>query len=259
MKHRISFVWVVLLAAAWLVPQTASANFHIMQIDQVIGGVGGDPNAQAIELSMRTLGQNVLANQARLVVRDAAGANPVTLIAFTGTNPANSAACRQILIATPGFLAKTTPGTVADYATMAPIPASYLAAGSLTFEGVIGSINYWRVSWGGAGYTGSQAIDPTNSATGVTTTAPPFAGPLPSTGTQALRFTPACATPSTSTAAQYALTAGAAVFTNNALGSFTVNAPASPIPGLPGVSKLLLPAVLGLAVLAIAFLRRRSA
>ena len=116
---------------------------------------------------------------------------------------------------------------------------------------------YWRISWGGAGYTGSQSVDLTNAS--MNSTAPAFGAALPSLGPQALRFTPACGTLSTNTAAQYALTAGAAVFSNNKVTptAFTVNLP--PIPALPGASALLLPVLLGLAVLAFAILRRRSA
>jgi hypothetical protein len=253
MKHRISFVWIVALAAL-LLPRPAFAAFHVMEIEQVIGGVNGDATAQAVQLRMRALGQNLVGNNARLVVRDAAGANPVTLVNFALPNPPNNAACSRILSTTTAFNAKTTPTAVPDY-TMAAIPASYLAAGSLTFEGVVGSIVYGRVTWGGAGYTGTQPVDLTNFAT--TSSAPAFGGALPSGGPQALHFTPACGTVGSNTAAQYALTTGAAVFTNNAPTSFTVSVP--PIPALPGDAKLLLPAALGLAVLAFAILRRRRA
>ena len=254
MKHRISFVWIVALAAL-LLPRPAFAAFHLMEIEQVIGGVNGDTTAQAVQIRLRGGGQNLVGNNARLVVRDSIGANPVTLINFTLPNPTNSAACARILSTTPAFNSKTTPTAIPDY-SMSPIPAAYLPAGSLTFEGVGGSIVYWRVSWGGAGYSGSQALDPTN---GATSTAPPFASALPSGGPQSLRFTPACGTPSTNTAAQYALSPGAAVFSNNNVTptAFTVSVP--PVPALPGASALLLPAVLGFAVLGLAFLRRRRA
>ncbi len=38
----------------------AQASFHLMQIEQVIGGVNGDTNAQAIQLRMRFAGQNLV-------------------------------------------------------------------------------------------------------------------------------------------------------------------------------------------------------
>ena len=72
------------------------------------------------------------------MVRDAAGLNPVTLLNFTLPNPTNNAACARILSTTAAFNSKTTPVAVPDY-TMAAIPASYLAAGSLTFENVAGT------------------------------------------------------------------------------------------------------------------------
>jgi hypothetical protein len=172
MKHRISFVWIVALAAL-LLPRPSFAAFHLMEIEQVIGGVNGDTTAQAVQIRFRAGGQNLVGGNARLVVRDATGANPVTLIAFTAPNPTNNAACARILSSTAAFNSKTTPVAVPDY-TMAAIPAAYLAAGSLTFEGVAGSVVLWRVSWGGAGFTGPQTVDLTNDGDG--TTSPAFGG-----------------------------------------------------------------------------------
>ncbi len=150
-------VWLALAAIASL-PRPALATFHLMEIKQVIGGVDGDTSAQAVQLKMRLAGQQFLAGQAQLVVRDATGANPVALSTFPMPNPA-SGACREILPATPGMAARTSPPLDAagrDY-VMNPIPASYLAAGSLTFE-AIGGVVYWRTSWGGAAYTGAQNV-----------------------------------------------------------------------------------------------------
>ena len=256
MKHRISFVWIVALAAL-LLPRPAFAAFHLMEIEQVIGGVNGDTTAQAVQIRFRAAGQNIVAPNARLVVRDGAGLNPVTLVAFTLPNPTNNAACARILSTTAAFNSKTTPTAIPDY-TMAAIPASYLPAGSLTFEAVGTSAVLWRVSWGSYPAL-QQTVDLTNDGDG--TTAPAFAGPLPSAGPQSLRFTPACGTISSNTAAQYALSAGQAVFSNNNVTptAFTVNAPLIPVPALPGASALLLPAVLGFAVLGFAILRRRNA
>src|SRR5262245_4483937 len=79
----------LILAAALtsLAAQPAYATFHVMQIEQVVGGVNGNANAQAIQLRLRVLGEN-LVSQARLVVRNAAGLNPVTVVDMT-TNVAN--------------------------------------------------------------------------------------------------------------------------------------------------------------------------
>lgn len=266
MKLCISFVWAALLTICAIsgAPRPAAAAFHIMQIEQVIGGVGNDPNAQAVQLKMRITGQNLLAGSAQLVVRDAAGANPIILSNFVGTNPP-SGACKEILLATPGFSAKTSPAAVPNYTMLAPIPASYLAGGSLLFQQQGTGTIYWRLSWGS--YNGPQNVamgtsPSANDADG--NAAPKFGSALPSTGAQAVRFTNACSTTdpnssaSTDNATDYALTAGAATFKNNAGASFVVTAPL-PVPGLPGSGKLLLPLALGLAALGFAILRRRSA
>jgi len=263
MKLRISFVWIALSAIFAIsgAPRPAAAAFHIMQIEQVIGGVGGDATAQAVQLKMRIAGQNLLNGNAQLVVRDATGANPIVLSNFAGTNPASSA-CKEILLATPGFSAKTNPSAVPNYTMLSPIPQSYLAGGSLLFQTPTGTV-YWRLSWGS--YSGPQTVlagtSPTaNDSDG--NAAPPFAAALPSSSAQAVRYTDTCtsdpnSSDSTTNAADYALTAGAATFTNNGGASFVVTA-GPPIPGLPDAAKLLLPVALGLAALALAVLRRRT-
>ncbi len=264
MKHRISLVLLAVFGFA-LLPRPALAAFHIMEIEQVIGGVGGDASAQAVQLKMRLAGQNLLLGNAQLVVRDAAGANPVTLSTFAGTNPTNSTACREILLATASMAAKTTPAVTGAY-TMAAIPASYLPAGTLTFETFGGGQTYWRVSWGGAAYTGPQTVATgtgavANDADGLTS--PAFAGPLPSTTAQALHFTRACDVVtglSTNSAADYAPTAGAATLVNNALASFlVVFAAPTGVPALPDVARILLVGILGLGVVTFAYKRRRRA
>ena len=89
-----------------------------------------------------------------------------------------------------------------------------------------GGTIYWRLSWGGASYTGSGAGSTTNDTDGNFN--PPFAGPLPSSGTSALQFQGAATAKSTNNAADYLLTTGAAVFVNNARASFTVGGAALP-------------------------------
>lgn len=206
-----SFAWVALTAGP------AVATFHFMQIEQVIGGVDGDTAAQAIQLRTRILNQNSLGAQARLNARDAAGLNPVLLIDFP-SNVANTAAGTRILVATSDFSSHTTSGITPDFILTNPIPASYLAAGSLTFEG--SGIVYWRLSWGGDDYTGSGAGSITNDADG--NFSPPFSGPLPSGAGEGLLFQGPHTAPSTNNAADYALTAGAAVFFNSTGNSGTV-------------------------------------
>jgi len=251
MKLRIGFVWIALSATAFL-PRPAGAAFHLMEIQQVIGGIGGDTTAQAVQLGQRSPNQTVLNNFVRLMVRDAAGNNAVTLSLFPLPNPTDGTLCRPILLGTASFAAKTTPAATLNY-TMTPIPPTYIPGGTITFEQISDGGILWRLSWGT--YSGSNL---TNATNGDGDNSPPFAAALPSTSAAALKFSPACGTASTSNAAQYAVTPGPAVFTNNANASFTVVAP-PPVPGLPGASKVLLPMALGLAALALAVLRRQTA
>ena len=175
---------VIGLVAAVVGATSAFGSFHLMQIEQVIGGVNGDTTAQAIQLRMRSSGQN-LVSSAQVCVEDAAGANPILLIDMT-TDVAVGLAGRRVLIASTSFLTQTGPTTVPDFVMTNLIPPSYLAAGTLTFRQdggtpCTGTI-YWRLSWGGAGYTGSGAVTAVpfgNDDNGNAN--PPFAGALPST------------------------------------------------------------------------------
>lgn len=195
----------------------AQAIFHLMQIEQIIAGVNGDTSAQAIQLRMRQSGQNFISGT-RLRVFDANGANPVTVMTFLESVQSGAAGSR-ILIASPAFNALTTPTAAPDFTMTNLIPESYLAAGSLVFES--GTTVYWRVSWGGADYTGSCSGRLDNDSDG--NFCPPFASPLPSCGLRALRFTGAANAASTNNAANYALTSAPATFTNNAGTSFTLD------------------------------------
>ena len=186
---------------------TVPNTFHLTQIEQVIGGVNGNTTRQAIQLRMRFAGQNLM-NQARVRAWDAAGANPVLIVDMM-TDVPNAAAGSRVLIASSGFLAGLTP----DYVMTNPIPVSYLPAGKITFEDDSGLV-YWGFAWGGAAYTGTNTGQPDNDLDGNFN--PPFGTPLPSSNTQAVRFTGAVNALSTNNLADYALTAGAAVFTNNA-------------------------------------------
>ena len=213
---------VFFLVVLALVPMhLAQAAFHFMQIEQVIGGVNGDTTAQAIQLRMRAVGQNIT-SFTRVLAVDATGANPVILENMASNVP-NGQAGRRILLATPNFANYTDIPLVADF-IMDPIPVSYLAAGQVRFMDDGGTI-YWSLSWGGAGYTGSTSGDTANDSNG--NFGPPVSGALPSTSLQALRFTGNSSAASTSNSLQYALTAGPAVFTNNAGSNFTLVAPAT--------------------------------
>ena len=195
----------------------ASASFHFMQIEQVIGSVNGDPTAQAIQLRMRSGFQNQM-QLSRLRVVDATGNNPIMIIDMTTSVP-NSAAGSRVLITSPNFANYTSPAAAPDFVMTNLIPESYLAAGSLLFESDTGII-YWRLSWGGAGYTGSNTGSTTNDANG--NFGPPFASALPSPGLSALRFNGPSNALSTTNAADYSITVSAATFNNNANAAFAV-------------------------------------
>ena len=208
------------IVAAGLVAALSSgvqATFHLMQIEQVIGGVNGDTAAQAIQLRMRSAGQNIL-GASKLWVRDATGGTPVLLIDFGASVP-NGAAGARVLIASAAFKITTTPNAVPDFTLTNLIPDSYLAAGSMTFENNAGTQVYWRLSWGGEGYTGSNAgncINDDSACPAAGDFGPPWPGPLPSGGVDALQFQGPFNAVSTNNAADYALTTDASSWTNNA-------------------------------------------
>ncbi len=204
------------LAAAG-VATPARASFHLMQIEKVIGGVNGDTTAQAIQLRMRSAFQNQM-QFARLVIWDATGENRIVVIDMN-SSVSNGSAGATVLIASAAFAATTQPPAQPDFVLTEMIPASYLAAGSLTFEADGGTI-YWRLSWGGAAYTGPTTGSLTNDANGEF--GPPVDGPLPTSGSFAFEFQGAAFSPSTTNAGDYALSAGPAVFTNNSGTTFTV-------------------------------------
>ena len=101
---RIAGLAVSTLAGAALAQPTDS--FHVMQIEQVIGGVNGDTSKQAVQLRMRTVFQNQLQN-ARLICRDATGSNPILMIDFT-TPCTNFSGGDRVLATTAAFNAVTT-------------------------------------------------------------------------------------------------------------------------------------------------------
>jgi hypothetical protein len=202
-----------------------------MQIEQVVGGVNGDASAQAIQLRMRSSFQNQM-QESRLVVRDAAGTNPIVLIDMTSTVPNHGAGVR-VLIASSSFQSHL--GTITpDFVMTNLIPPSYLAAGSLTFEDDFGTV-YWRLSWGGASYVGLGTGTLTNDSDGIFN--PPFADALPSGSGQALLYRFAATAASTDNANDYELTAGPAVFTNNA-GSSSPPVDVEPNPGAGVIAML---------------------
>jgi hypothetical protein len=113
------------------------------------------------------------------------------------------------------------------------IPASYLAnGGKVTFEDDAGTI-YWSVAFGN--YTGSNAGNNTNDPDG--NFGSPVTG-LPTGSLRALLFQGSSTAASTTNLADYALTSGAATFTNNA-GTGATLTPESGIVGVLLVAGLL--------------------
>jgi hypothetical protein len=205
------------IITALLLPAPAQASVHLMQIEKIAGGVQGDATAQAIQLRMRAVGQNQT-QRGLLRVVDATGSNPITL-ASPAVSVANSGAGTTVLFATAAFSSHTNPPAVPDF-TMAAIPASYLAAGSLTFEDATFGTISWRVSWGGVAYSGSTIGAGTNDADAEF--APNFAAALPSAGLTALIFVNSATALSTNNAADYAESGAGVSFRNNAGTDFTV-------------------------------------
>ena len=117
--------WCGALALAFLGTQPAQATFHLMQIEQVTGGVCGDVNSQAIQLRMCT-GFQQFVSAARLIAYDAQGLNPVLVIDFVSDVP-NGGVGVRILITTPQF--SLNHGPIPDFTMTNPIPASYMAVG----------------------------------------------------------------------------------------------------------------------------------
>lgn len=185
----------------------AYASFHLMQIEQVIGGVGGRVDRQAVQLRMRAFGQNLM-SLARIRAWDATGSNPVTIVDFT-TNVAIGNVGDHVLVVSSAFASAYGAG---DFVMTNPIPPSYLAAGRLTFEDDFGTV-YWSLSWGGSAYTGANAGSLLNDDDG--DFGPPFGSRLPTSTAAAVAFTGPASAVSTTNLADYALTGGAATFTTN--------------------------------------------
>jgi hypothetical protein len=214
------------VAALAFLTLPASAGFHFMQIEQVIGGVNGNSSAQAIQLRLRGGGQNIV-SAASLWAWDAAGSNRVLLLNI-GTDVSNSAGGARVLLTTPAFTSAMNlggPAFAPDFTLTNAIPASYLTAGRITFEadgGTVASpgVIYWSLSWGGASYTGPNTGDSTNDGNG--NFGPAFGSALPTSSRQGVLFTGAAADASTSNSTDYALSANPATVTRNSGTAFTV-------------------------------------
>lgn len=213
MRSRFGLSCAVAAGVCGMMAPPVLAPFHLLQIEQVIGGVNGDTSAQAIQLRLRFPGDNAL-QFARLRAWDADGENPITLIDFAGSVP-NASSGDRVLVASANFAQYTNRAITADFTIQMSnlIPDSYLAAGRLTYEQDEGTI-FWSLSFGGSAYTGLTTGAQSNDVDGEF--GPPFDGPLPSDGVQALLFQGSALDLSVTNLGDYALTAGPAVFTNNA-------------------------------------------
>ncbi len=206
-RSRIAVVAALVVAAA-SAASPSRASFHLMQIEQVVGGVCGNTDRQAIQLRMRFAGQELVDGK-QLKVWNAAGANPIVVLTFP-TDAAIGNQGSRILVTTAGL--DSAFGVDSDFTLDQRIPDSYLRAGRLTFEDGFGSI-YWSLSWGGATYTGSNLGNPTNDPNG--DFGPPFGGRLPYSTAQSVRFNGIASDASTTNLADYSLTSGAASLVNN--------------------------------------------
>lgn len=194
-----------------------------MQVEEVIGGVNGNTAAQAIQLRLRTGGQNGVAASS-LWAADATGSNRV-LVLNIAANVSSGNLGDRVLLSTSTFNTLMGGTYAPDFTLTTPIPASYLPAGRLTFEDDAGSVAapgtiYWSLAWGGAGYTGSHTGSTTNDADG--NFGPAFASALPTSSRQGVLFTGAASALSTQNSGDYALSAIPATVTRNDGTAFTV-------------------------------------
>ena len=208
------------IALALMLPAAAAlASGHLVQIHQVVGGVNGDTEIQAIQLRTRAAGQNQFQNS-KLLAYDADGENPVLIIDFDRALP-NGNLGDTVLVASTRFGEVTTPQARPDFVMTNLVPASYLPAGSLTLEDDAGKNVWWRLSWGGDDYhgdtTGSTANDPDGEF------GPPARWPFIAVSTKALGFFGSAKAMSTTNAADYRSTERAAVFVNNSGESFAIS------------------------------------
>ena len=228
MQFTVRVVLVAVLVSALFPRPVEAHSLHLIQIEQVIGGVEGDRTAQAIQLRLRFPGETLL-QFSRLRVYDATGQNPIILIDFDTAVP-NGALGARILIASDNFAAYMSSDFVSDFTMTELIPESYLSAGRITYEGDEGTI-YWSLAYGGDAYTGSTIGASINDVDGEF--GPPFDGPLPTDTIQSLVFTGSATDSSVTNQDDYTVSFGAGLFTNNNGDFFLITLP----PVTPTVSE----------------------
>lgn len=222
----------ILAAILGMLLPSARAGFHLIEVEQVVAGLNGDPTKLAIQLRLRSAGQTLFGSvPVRIRMWDSAGANPV-VVGTIGANFGTGSSGSRILFTTTAF--NTAMASVSGYSsdfTLSSVPASYFTAGKITFEQTSNGNVLWSLAWGGSNYTGTN--------TGLTTAGggndadgnygPAFGSALPSDGRGLLYQNGLNA--STSNSTDYAITAGLATITKNDGTSFVV----VPEPGTVGL------------------------
>lgn len=102
MKHLNRALAVLALV---LMASPASATFHIVSISEIMVGIGGDPDAQYVELRLELAGQNAV-NNTRLAAFNADG-TVVNVVTLSDHNVTSGSASRRILYATAAFTTQT--------------------------------------------------------------------------------------------------------------------------------------------------------
>jgi cysteine-rich repeat protein len=94
-----------LAAAILLTASSAHATFHVMSITELMVGIGGDPDAQYVELRLEIAGQNSV-NNTRLTAFNADG-TVATIVKLSDHSVVNGQMNRRILYATSNFTTLT--------------------------------------------------------------------------------------------------------------------------------------------------------
>ena len=215
-----------LVLAGLLAVTPAYAQYAHVQIEMVIGSVDGDPSLQAVQLRIGEAGDNALAGMT-VVASDATGANPVTICTIP-SNVGNGALGARVLLCSNAMLGRLAPFITPDFLLSTPIPTSYLAAGSLTLDMPGDGMGpLWRLSWGGASYSGSGAVELINDSDGECN--PAYPNSIDGVVGRGVKFKFDPGTPSTTNANDYASKQGADQVWNNAGDQATIIAGTTPV------------------------------
>jgi len=116
LARHAAFVFVVALTL--LAPRSASALFHLANIEEVATSYGGDNTAQFVEIRMLSGSQNLVMNSV-LAAFDTSGVYTGDVLVVPG-NVANSGATVRWIMATASF--QTASGLTADFTMPAGLP-----------------------------------------------------------------------------------------------------------------------------------------